>query len=250
MGPQNPVEFVLLPLSSLLVRLPGVGNVLMDTGFGQNAMIGPQPLLTVGRLASSLAAAGIDPADVNAVLISHMHPDHIGGLYDQQGNKAFPNASYHIAAEELAFWSQDPLDLSFTNAPPPLQAHVADAAKRVLECGRNDFQTFKAGEDALPGIGSISLPGHAPAQVGFILSSGAETMLFTADAITNPVTSIQTPEVHSATDMNKDLAQETRHRLIALLLENGWQNFTTHFPWPSIGRVTSKNEQTIWEPRV
>jgi glyoxylase-like metal-dependent hydrolase (beta-lactamase superfamily II) len=249
-GPQGPFGFTLLPLSSLLVRLPGVGIVLVDTGFGPNATMAGQPIPTVGRLPASLAAAGFAPEEVNAVLISHMHPDHIGGLYGQNGEKLYPNASYHVPAEEFTFWSQDPLDISFTNAPPPLQAQVTGAAKHAVKFGRDEFKIFSAGEEVVPGVRSILLPGHSPGQVGFILSSGAETLLFTADSVTNPIVSVETPDVRNPVDMNPSMAAETRHKVISLLLQKGWMSLTTHFPWPSIGRVTSKDGQTIWEPVV
>ena len=77
--------------------------MLIDTGFGTEATVGGKPTRSVGRLAASLAAAGFSPEDIDAVLISNMHPDHIGGMHRGDQTKTCPNAAYHVAAEELAF---------------------------------------------------------------------------------------------------------------------------------------------------
>ncbi len=249
--PRPPVpgqDLVLLPLSCLLVRLPGTGLVLMDTGFGLNPMSHGQPLRTVGRVPASLKAAGISPAEINAVLISHIHPDHVGGMYGSDGAKLYPNATYYVGAEELAFWSQEPLDLQWTASPPPIKIQMAEHAKRMLGFAGDTLKTFRAGEEVLPGIGTILLPGHAPGQMGYILSSGNEKLLFTADAIADSAVSIQTPHVYNPMDMDPDLAVETRHKLIAMLLEPGWQSFTPHFPWPNLGRLKRGDAHAVWEP--
>jgi glyoxylase-like metal-dependent hydrolase (beta-lactamase superfamily II) len=249
--PQIPAGLILLPLSSLLVSLPGVGNVLIDTGFGSNpGMFGSGPARPVGHLVASLVAAGVPPEDIDVVLISHLHPDHIGGMYSDDGKKLYPNAVYYAGAEEIEFWSKDDLDLGFTNTPPPLRTSAIEAAKRMLGFAGDTLKVFRAGEDVLPGIGSISLPGHSPGQVGFILSSAGKKLLFTADSLTNPVISIETPDVHNPVDMNSDLAVKTRHKVIALLSEPDWQNFTTHFPWPNLGSVKTRNGHFIWQPAV
>ena len=233
----------LLPLSCLAVRLPGSGLVLIDTGFGAGTMV-----RSVGHLPESLAAAGIAPGDVDVVLISHMHPDHIGGMYKPDGSQTYPNATYHVGAEELAYWSQDPLDLSHLTAPPHIRKGMEMAARRMLAAGGDSLRSFRAGEEALPGLGTLPLFGHAPGQVGFIVSSGADRLLFTADAIAFPVVSIETPDVHNPMDMDPDRSVRTRHELIALLSEPGWQAFAPHFPWPSRGRVRREAGKAVWEP--
>ena len=221
--------------------------VLIDTGFGIEPSVNGNVLRTVGRVPASLAAAGVTPDQVGAVLISHIHPDHVGGLYGRSGEKLYPNATYHVSAEELAYWSRDPLDLSAVASPPPIKQRMAETAKALFSAAGNTFKTFRAGEEVLPGIGTIPLFGHAPGQVGFVLSSGGETLIFTADAIADPVASIQTPDVYNTMDMDPALAVKTRHELIAKLAEPECRNFTPHFPWPSLGRVKGGSAQATWE---
>ena len=247
-GPAGPSRPVMIALSCLLARVPGSGLVLIDTGFGTDALVGGQPMRSVGRLAASLAAAGFSPGDIDVVLISHMHPDHIGGMYRSDGTKSYPNATYHVGAEELAFWSQEPLDLSGAASPPHIKTGMAQAARSMLDRAGDTLGTFEAGQEALPGVGTILLPGHAPGQVGFILSSQGDRLLFTADAIAHPVVSIETPDVYNPMDMAPDQAVRTRHEVIALLSEPGWQSFTPHFPWPSRGRVQAADGKAVWTP--
>lgn len=160
-GPGGPAP-MLLPLSCLLARLPGGGAVLMDTGFGAGAAFAGQPMPSVGRLSESLAGAGARLEDISAVLISHVHPDHVGGMYRGDGAQTYPNATYHTGAEELVFWSREPLDLSQAVSPPPFKARMAEAAKRMLGFAGDGLRTFRAGEEVLPGIGTMLLPGHSP----------------------------------------------------------------------------------------
>ena len=238
----------LFPLSCMAVRIPGIGLVLIDTGFGPDAMIMGKPMGSAGRLPASMAAAGIAPQDVDVVLISHMHPDHVGGMHRRDGTKAFPNATYHVGEEELAFWRRDPLDLSKVESPPPVRAMTAAAAERMLRLVGDDLRTFRAGEEALPGVRTLPLPGHAPGQVGFILSSGGETLLFMADAMAHPVISIETPDVCNPMDMDSSRAVQTRHEVIALLSGSDWQTFVPHFPWPSRGRISGADGKPTWVP--
>ncbi len=239
---------VMIPLSCLLLRTPANGLVLIDTGFGADATVGGHKLTSVGHLGASLEAAGFAPADIDAVLISHVHPDHVGGMYRGDGTKTYPNATYHVPSEELAYWSRDPLDLSEAQSPPHIKTGMEHAAKRMLGFAGDTLQTFEAGEEALPGIGTMALPGHAPGQVGFILSSGEETLLFTADAFANPAMSVGTPDVRNPMDMDSDRAVRTRHDLIALLAAKGWQSFTPHFPWPNRGTVSATDGGHVWTP--
>ena len=98
------------------------------------------------------------------VLVSHIHPDHVDGLYDDSGARIYPNAEYRVGAEELAFWSQKNLDLSWSPVPPPRQDEMIAAAIRLLDFSNGSLTTFRGGEAAAPGVGTISLPGHTPGQ--------------------------------------------------------------------------------------
>ena len=236
------------PLSCLLVRLPGTGLVLIDAGFGRDPTVGGMFMPSVGRLQLSMAQAGFTPEDIDAVVISHMHPDHIGGLYNDDGTRVYPNATYNVSAEELAYWSRDPLDLSQAASPPPVKIEMTKVIKRFHKLAGDELKTFPAGEEALPGLGTMLLTGHAPGQVGFTVSNGGERLVFVADALSHPVVSIQTPDTYNPMDMDSDRAVKTRHELIAMLSDSDWQLFASHFPFPARGHIQGKSGEATWTP--
>ncbi len=248
-APLGTPGFVLRQLSCLLIRLPGARNwVLMDAGFGPVARVMGQALPTGGFLLGSLAAAGVDRAEISIVLVSHIHPDHVDGLFDDDGTPTFPNAVYRVAEEELAFWSQNGLDLGDSPLPPPRKAEMLAAAARLLRLANGSMQTFRGGEEAVPGIGTIRLPGHTPGQVGFVMTSGDTRLAYVADAITTPDISVLHPRRRHPLDIDPERAVTTRLSLLGMLAEPGWQSFTPHFPWPGIGIVRHSDTGYTWTP--
>jgi glyoxylase-like metal-dependent hydrolase (beta-lactamase superfamily II) len=247
--PGKPMEFRLVPLSCLLVTVPKTGKVvLMDSGFGFNPELLGRPMRSDGRLLESLSAAGISPESIDVVLISHLDPDHVGGLLHEDGRKRFANAVYYAGAEEVAFWSRDVIDLSYSPSPEPIKQGRLVASGRLLRLAGHAIKTFRAGEEVIPGIGTMALPGHTPGQVGFLVEGQHESLLYMADSITNSVVSIETPHVHNPMDLEPEVAVATRHALINLLLGSNWQSFAPHFPWPSVGRVVKADTGASWKP--
>ena len=122
----------MIPLSCLLVRLTGTGPVLIDSGFGNEATFGGRPMRSVRHLTELLAAAGFAPDDIDVVLISQIHPDQVTGLHRNDGTKTYPNATCYVGARKLAFWSQEPLDLSQLASPPHIKIGMEHAATRML----------------------------------------------------------------------------------------------------------------------
>ena len=247
--PGKPMQFRLVPLACLLVTLPKTGQrVLIDSGFGNNPDTMGKPLFSDGRLAESLSMASISPGSIDAVLISHLDPDHIGGLFHHHdGSRTFPHATYYAPAEEIAFWSRESIDLSVSPTPEPSKQDRLRNASRLLRLAGDTLKTFHAGEEVLPGITSIALPGHTSAQVGFLLDGDFEALLYTGDSVTHAVTSLETPNVFHPLDFYPEQGVETRHKLIRLLLENKWQSFSPHFPWPAFGRVERSGDGVIWK---
>jgi glyoxylase-like metal-dependent hydrolase (beta-lactamase superfamily II) len=247
----QPGDFARTPINCLLVRnFPGVGNVLIDAGMGILSGHSPKPILTVNRLSDALVAAGISRQSVNVVLVSHIHPDHIGGLFDKDDSPLFPNATYFVTREEVDFWGAASPNLSGTFLPPPAAINVVKSAQRFIRLAGQRLRQFRAGDAPIPTVETILLAGHTPGQVGFLFRSLGETLLYTADAAGHPFISLQHPEWRFSFDTDAPLAIQTRRSLIQRLLDEGWHTFTPHFPWPCVGVVREENGVAVWRAGV
>lgn len=236
-------EGLTTPLSCLLVHVPGSDRlILVDSGMGCNASIP-----TTGRLARSLEAAGIEPGAVTDILLSHLHPDHIGGLFDKKGTAVFPNARYHVSREEALFWEDPAMDLSGTEMDRVRREEMVRGARKFLSVAGDKLNRFISGDDPIPGVLSISLPGHTGGQVGYLFRSGGETLLYTADALCNRFVSLQHPEWRFAFDADSPRAIVTRDALIASLTAERHFVFVPHFPL-GIGGVTERGGVLVWAP--
>ncbi len=235
-------EFVITPLNCLFLRLPG-RNVLVDTGIGDAV-----PAPTAGKLQDAFREAGIDPADVDVVLISHLHEDHVGGAFLRDGTALFPNATFHVGEEELAYWLDRETDLAGTLMPPAMRTGVLRNARHFLLHATGRLRTFPAGGEAIPGVKTLLLSGHTPGQVGFIFQSGGETLLYTADTGGNSLVSLQRPDWRFRNDSDWQKAAETRKALWPQVAGGGWYVFAPHFPWPSIGRLADESGKVIFRP--
>ena len=222
--------------------------MIVDSGIGKASGSQDAPVTTAGRFAEALEQAGIVPADVEVVLVSHVHPDHVGGLFDEADQPLFPNASYFVSREEVVFWQDAATDLSGTLMPPPMRDGVIATARRFLARAEGRIRLFDAGDAPVDGVQSVPLPGHTPGQVGFLFEGGDEQLFYTADAVGHPLVSMRRPEWRFAFDADASVAVATRKSLAARLVETGWYSFTPHFPWPSYGRVARSGDEVVWTP--
>jgi glyoxylase-like metal-dependent hydrolase (beta-lactamase superfamily II) len=234
------------PISCLLVDLPDAGRTIVDAGIGALPGPGGKPFASAGKLRASLQAANIEPSTVINVLVSHIHPDHIGGLFDHNDVALFPNATYFVPQGEVDFWGHRSPDLSGSLLPPPMKIEVVAAAKRFLDLAKLQMKIFRAGEEPLRGVKTILLDGHTPGQVGFLFESDGEAMLYSADAAGHHLISLERPHWRFSYDSDAPRAIETRRSLVEKLIETGWYNFTPHFPWPSFGQITRKDGLPVW----
>ena len=220
--------------------------MLVDAGIGRLPGPAGLPIPTAGRLAASLAACGVDSESIETVLVSHLHPDHVGGLFDEEDRPVFPRAHYHVSQEEIAFWSQPSPDLSGALMPPLMKRDAVRDAKRVLALAAERIVPFPAGAEVTQGVTSVSLEGHTPGQVGFLFDGGGESLLYTADAAPHRSVSLMKPDWRFSFDADAAVAIATRKRLIKLLLEEDWTLFTPHYPWPAVGKLVRRDGEVRW----
>lgn len=191
-------------INGYLVRSKG-RCVLIDAGAGGINRWG-------GELRGNLRLAGVDPSGIDTILLTHAHPDHVGGLMDASGRAAFPNAELVVHEDEFAFWRDDG---NFTRAGERARGNFL-IARRAFDGYRDRMRTFGAGE-VLPDITAMPLPGHAAGHTGFRLDSEGRSLLVWGDVVHFPGIQIARPEVAIAFDQDAQLAAATRSRLLDLV---------------------------------
>lgn len=200
--------------------------VIFDVGAGANFMP------SAGKLADSLAAAGIDPADVTDVVFTHAHPDHLWGLIDDFDELVFPNAEYRIGRAEWDFWSAPD---AISRVPEDRQTFVIGAQNRFAAI--EDRVIFiEGGQEVLPGIEAVATPGHTPGHLSFMIQ-GSQPVLIIGDAITNSVISFARPDWPSGSDQDPALGAQTRLTLLDRLAADKARAIGFHFPHPGAGYV-------------
>lgn len=213
-------------MNVLVVRL-GAETVLVDSGMGQNP--------PGGLLPESLRLAGVAPAEITTVVITHSHGDHVLGLLDEAGAPRFPRATYVISRPELAFWEE--------------RTAGGMAAQRpiVAMMGERGLRRIAMDEAILPGLTAIPLPGHTPGQVGLLLESEGERLFHLADLLHSPM-QIAHPEWSAAFDADTARSVPTRRAALARVAKEGALAFFYHLPFPGLGHIGAGGDARAWEP--
>ena len=188
-------------INCYLVRSGG-RTILIDAGAGGFKQWG-------GRLTANLLLAGIQPSEIDAILLTHAHPDHVGGLKDASGEAVFPNAELVVHHREVAFWEDDG---NLSRAPERARGNFL-VARQAFEGYLDRLRTFEGGE-VLPGVTAMPLPGHTAGHTGYRLDSGDKSLLVWGDIVHFPQIQIPRPEVSIAFDQDAHLAADTRSRLL------------------------------------
>ena len=212
--------------------------VLFDTGLGSTKGFGP----TTGRQQKSMAEAGIKPADIDAVVFSHAHPDHVGGVVGDDGKPMFPNAQYYIAQSDLEFWT----DEGKNNGP--LKDFIAIARKNLLPV-RDRIVFYKDGQEFLPGIQAMSTPGHTVGHTIFMITSDGKSLAYLADLTHHPILLLEKPRMEFSYDTDPKQAAASRVKMLDMLAANKIAVMAYHYPWPGVGHVVKTGEGFHYVPQ-
>jgi len=219
--------FVFTPL----VVNTGKQLVVIDTGNGRGAL--QQSGGTAGQFHDNLAAAGIDPKTVDAVIISHFHGDHIGGLLDAGNKLAFPNAEVLVPAPEWAFWMDDG---NMNRAPEAARGGFANA-RRVFDAFGRKATQYEAGKEVVPGITAVGTPGHTPGHMSHLVADGNASVMVQGDVSNLPALFVRNPGWHAMFDMDPQMAEASRRKLYDQVVADRTLLQGYHFPFPAHGHL-------------
>jgi len=237
-----PTDRLNLDVNTLLLNIGGE-LILVDSGAG--GLFGP----TLGKQRERLAAAGVAPAQVTGVVLTHAHGDHFGGLLDGNGKLVFPNATYFASKTEVDFWTGPDPDLSKLRVPPENRKVFLDNARRYLGAIKGRLTPVSAGQKIVPGLEVVSAPGHTPGHIALLVSSGKEALLNSADTAHHHVLMFSHPDWTSAFDTDPKMAAETRRRILDRAAADGLRVLGYHLPFPGIGHVRAvKGGGFEWAP--
>lgn len=220
-----------IPVNAYLLRFGG-RLVLIDTGASSGMGA------TLGRLPAGLEAAGVTPDQIDAVLITHMHPDHIDGALTPEGNALFPNAELIVPDTDYGFWHDD---ANLNRAPAEMKQFFL-GARKVAKAYANRLRRFSGESEILSPIRSVSLPGHTPGHSGFILESEGEGLFIWADLVHVAAYQLARPEWGLTFDTDRIMAAATRRRALERASGDRIMVAGMHMPFPGFGFVAREGE--------
>jgi glyoxylase-like metal-dependent hydrolase (beta-lactamase superfamily II) len=234
-------EFRLAPpwltINCFMIR-SGDRTVLVDSGFaGKNEL--------VGRAAENLKAMNVAPADVDTIVMTHMHPDHEAGLTDSSGKPIFPKAELILHENELAFWRDDG---AMARATPEGQGdfHLARAA---LGTYGDRVRTVKTDEVA-PGVRAFPTPGHTPGHTAWLVESNGEALLIWGDIVHFPGMQFAFPDTSVAYDIDPAAAAEARKKVLKFAAGEKLRVAGVHLDFPTFGHVVASGSAYRFVPEV
>ncbi|EBA17619.1 metallo-beta-lactamase family protein [Roseobacter sp. SK209-2-6] len=219
-----------IPVNGYLIEQAGQ-KILVDAGTSD--LLGPN----LGAMGDALLAAGTRPEEIDLVLLTHMHPDHSGGLSTADGEAVYPNAELAVSEVEWGFWHDDAI---MASVPEGSQGFFLMARKTVAPYA-DRLRLFKGEVELGAGFTSLPLPGHTPGHTGFMLDSGGEQLLFWGDVIHSVALQFAYPDWTIAFDTDPAMTAETRRKMFDRAVADNLLLTGAHIDFPGLGRVLKQD---------
>jgi len=233
-------DFMPIPLTVVVLKV-GDRLIMMDAGSGVG-----QWQANATHLPANMKAAGIDYTKIDTLMISHFHPDHVWGLMEKQTNAPiFPNAEIIVNDAEYQWWTD-----------PGRVDKLAEGRKAAGRRIASVFPTWKNwnrvenGTEVAPGIQMIAAPGHTPGHSVFLVTSGNEQLMVSADTMYVPALLAPHPEWQGSYDQDGPMAIATRHKLIDRVIADNIKICGSHFPFPGSGTFVKDGNAYAFTPTV
>ena len=231
---------VVISVNAFVLRI-GDRLVLIETGSGK--YLGD----SAGHLLANLKVAGVDPAKIDAVLLTHMHPDHSAGLTDMETGKAhFPNAELVVHENEPKHWNDD---AAMARGTERQKKFFFQQAREQMAPYRDRMRTFRQGE-VLPGVTAIPCHGHTPGHTAYLVESGGRQLLVWGDMVHIPEVQIPRPEVTIDFDTDPQAAAASRRRIFDMAASERLLVTGMHLHFPGFGHLTRRGDGFAFTPQA
>jgi glyoxylase-like metal-dependent hydrolase (beta-lactamase superfamily II) len=242
-------DMMAIPYCPIVVNT-GAHLVVIDTGTGEANF--ERSKGAAGQFHDNLATAGIDRNAVDAVVISHFHPDHVNGLLMADNKPGFPKAEILVPAAEWKYWMDDG---EMSRAP---QGRIADQFKnnrRVFDALGRKVTPYEPNKEVVPGITSVPTNGHTPGHNSHIIASGSSKVYVQADVTNVPFLFVRNPGWHLMFDQDPKMAEETRRKVYDMLVAEKMMLQGFHYPFPALAYIeksgTGYREIAVpWNPTI
>jgi glyoxylase-like metal-dependent hydrolase (beta-lactamase superfamily II) len=227
-----------MTMNAFLVQMAG-RRMLVDTGCGVS--MGP----TLGMLSDNLRSMGVEPEDIDTVLMTHLHPDHVNGLIGQHGQAVFPKAELVVNEAELNFFR----DRDAPSRSPPETLEFFEGARLGTAPYTDRIRTVRDGS-VFPGVTAVTQPGHTPGQTAWLIESGNDSVMIWGDVVHMPNLQMAAPQAGTVLDIDRAQAVATRKRALEMAATDRIRVAGTHFDFPAIGHIERRTTGFGFVPEV